>query len=333
MTHTEPALEPPIRVTGEQLKSLYRAVITAIGGSPEEARIFAERFVIADLRGMDWQGLKALDMHILEPFEKGIVRVGQDIAIEHEAASSFVLEANGELGQVVCSQAIELAIAKAQQAGSATFAIRHAGDTGMLASYTLLAIKHDCIGIMFNNTNPYVAPWGGTERVHGIDPLSIAVPAGKEYPILLDMSITPGRASFDLEPIFARPHTAPDVLQFNTLREYALSATLELIAGGLTQMPMGMDKTRRGESAVFGAVIDITHFVAVEAFKTAADAFVRQVKNSTRGDDVDEILLPGERGFKEHRLRAVDGVPVPAVVWAETQRLAEAAGVDWRKAV
>ncbi len=35
---------------------------------------------------------------------------------------------------------------------------------------------------------PEVAPWGGTDAVYGLNPFSVAIPAEKHFPVLLDMS-------------------------------------------------------------------------------------------------------------------------------------------------
>jgi LDH2 family malate/lactate/ureidoglycolate dehydrogenase len=317
----------------DQLKSLYRSIIAGLGGSDEEAATFADHFVIADLRGMEWQGFKSLDLHVIEPIQQGYQKIGQEVTIVEEAASSLAFEAHGELGQVACRRAVLATIDKAERTGAAAFTVRHSGDTGLLASYTLLALEHDCIALMFNNTNPYVAPWGGADRLNGIDPLSIAVPAGAEHPVLLDMSITPARVNFDRVESWVRPFTPPPVMSFETLREYLLSVTLELMSGALTDMPLGRDKTKRGESAVFGIVLHVGHFVPVATFKAAADAFIRQVKSTPRAPGVDEILLPGERGFREHARRVVDGIPIEDDVWERITALLDEIGVDWAAAI
>lgn len=312
----------------EQLEAVYRRVILALGGSTFEADTFAAAFVLADLRGMQWQGFKSLDQHIIDPIQRGYSKLGQQVTIEQEGESSLAFEARGEIGQVSCRQAMLAAIEKANRTGTCAFAIRHCGDTGLLAGYTLLALEHECIGLMFNNTNPYLAPWGGAERANGIDPLSIAIPAGEAPPILLDMSITPGRLNFDDEYFGVRPFTPPPVKTFATVREYLLSVTLESLVGPLTGMPLGREKTKRGESAVFGLALHIPHFISMSSFRGGVDAFVRQIKATPTAPGVKEILLPGERGFREHARRSVEGVPIDEPLWQRMGRLLESLGVD-----
>ena len=46
----------------------------------------------------------------------------------------------------------------------------------------------DLIGITMTNTSPCIAPFGGIEKLLGTNPLTIAIPANKHYPIVLDMA-------------------------------------------------------------------------------------------------------------------------------------------------
>jgi LDH2 family malate/lactate/ureidoglycolate dehydrogenase len=43
--------------------------------------------------------------------------------------------------------------------------------------YTLMAVRAGMIGLAGTNALPTMAPWGGTEKIVGINPLSIAMPA------------------------------------------------------------------------------------------------------------------------------------------------------------
>ena len=44
------------------------------------------------------------------------------------------------------------------------------------------------IGFAATNALPTMAPWGGIEKIVGINPLAVAIPAGKEAPVVLDIA-------------------------------------------------------------------------------------------------------------------------------------------------
>lgn len=315
-------------VTAGNLNKLYRAIISSLGGTRDEAATFADMFEVADLRGMDWQGLRSIHRHVVHPIQVGITRLGQEIVVQRDAAASILLEANGELGQVTCKRAMELAVAKASDSGSCVVGIRNCGDTGLLAAYTILAAEQDCIGIIFNNTNAFIAPWGGAGPMHGIDPLSIAIPAGEEYPVVVDMALTRAQDNFDRHEMQSPPFPLPPLMQFETMREYVLSVAIELIAGGLTDMPLGRDKTKRWEAAVVVIAIHIPHFIAMSEFRQRVDGYIRQVKATELAEGAAEVLLPGERGFKEQERRLEHGIQVDDQVWQHISELANELRID-----
>lgn len=53
-----------------------------------------------------------------------------------------------------------------------------------------MAVGHGMIGIATTNALPTMAPDGGAERILGIDPLAISVPAKNEYPISYDAAFS-----------------------------------------------------------------------------------------------------------------------------------------------
>jgi LDH2 family malate/lactate/ureidoglycolate dehydrogenase len=52
----------------------------------------------------------------------------------------------------------------------------------------MMALEHDLIGLSMTNSAPLVLPTYGKEAIMGTNPISIAVPAGKERPFVLDMA-------------------------------------------------------------------------------------------------------------------------------------------------
>ena len=81
------------------------------------------------------------------------------------------------------------AIEKAQATGIAAAGVVNAGHFGAAACFTMMAAEERMIGFATTNTGgPSVTAPGGAARVVGNNPLSYALPAGEEYPIVLDMA-------------------------------------------------------------------------------------------------------------------------------------------------
>lgn len=107
---------------------------------------------------------------------------------------------------------------------------------------------------------------------------------------------------------------------FGDPRLYAMNVFTEMlstvIVPGSTitpDLPCGPEtsqRRRKGEASVGGSciiVIDPSHFGPIDDVKDRSDRFVRAVKSTAKLPDVDEILLPGERGHRSIE----ENLPVP----------------------
>lgn len=101
-----------------------------------------------------------------------------------------MIDGKNNFGQIVAYYGMKEAIRKAKQkeTGIGLIGISHINHIGMAAYYTLMAVKEGIIGIVMSNSLSTVAPWGRAEPFLGTNPVSMAIPAGNDYPIVLDMA-------------------------------------------------------------------------------------------------------------------------------------------------
>jgi LDH2 family malate/lactate/ureidoglycolate dehydrogenase len=175
--------------SAEYLYEIYAAIMRRLGGSEEEADIVGRCFVNADLRGKDTQGI-AWFPSFYRLVRSGAIRFGTPIQIVEESPAFAVIDGGYGPGQVVGTKAVEIAIEKARRFGVSSAWVRKTGDFGMAANYSMIALQHDCVGIVMSNGTPWVAPWGGREPLFSTSPMSIAIPAGSEKPIVIDMGLS-----------------------------------------------------------------------------------------------------------------------------------------------
>ena len=74
--------------------------------------------------------------------------------------------------------------------------------------------------------------------------------------------------------------------------------------------------------------INIADLMPVDVFKSKVDEWVRTIKNGKLQKGFDEILLPGERAWRERQKRLKDGIPVQPGYWQGIKNMAAEAGVD-----
>jgi LDH2 family malate/lactate/ureidoglycolate dehydrogenase len=73
--------------------------------------------------------------------------------------------------------------------------------------------------------------------------------------------------------------------------------------------------------------IDVQNFRPLADFETDAAALGAIVKALPRQSGFDEITLPGERSNRTEAARKKSGIPIPAKLWGELERIAQASGV------
>lgn len=182
-------------VPAASLEEFVKAVFIRLEVPPGDAATVAEVLVAADLRGIDSHGV-ARTRRYVRGLKDGVIFPRPPIRFVHETRLSALLDGGAALGQVAGKKAMEIAVAKAKQAGAGFAAVQNSNHFGIAGYYSQMALEHGLIGIALTNSTPDVVPTFGREVMLGTNPISVAVPAGGERPYVLDMStavITSGK--------------------------------------------------------------------------------------------------------------------------------------------
>ncbi|MCC6629289.1 MAG: Ldh family oxidoreductase [Chloroflexi bacterium] len=146
----------------------------------------ADAAVFADLRGTTTHGVMYIVPRTLDSIRQGKTTPGAAAAIARHRGAAALLCGNGLVGPALGRQAMLLAITNAREYGVGAVATRNGNPLGMLGYYSALALPEGLIGLAMTNTAPAVAPHGSGGTVFGPNPISFAVPAGREPAILFD---------------------------------------------------------------------------------------------------------------------------------------------------
>jgi LDH2 family malate/lactate/ureidoglycolate dehydrogenase len=189
-----------------------------------------------------------------------------------------------------------------------------------------MPVAHDMIGIYMTVANAnHMAPWGGVELILGTNPISVAIPAGAEPPIALDIATTVssyGKIKLAAQkgesiPVGwmvdrqGQPITDPKrsdegfLLPIGGSKGYGLNVVIGMLAGVLNGAAFGRDVVdfnkdlatpNRGGHMIFAMRVD--NFRPVDEFKREMDRVIREIRGSQRMEGVDRIWLPGEMEFE-----------------------------------
>ncbi|HEX2216227.1 MAG TPA: Ldh family oxidoreductase [Xanthobacteraceae bacterium] len=342
------------RIAPGPLRAFVARVLEAAGLSAEGAAAVAELMVEADLRGSDTHGVIRVPLYVRR-IRAGGVNPRPNIRVVSEKPSAALVDGDNGVGHLVMRFATQVAIEKARATGVGWVGARMSNHAGPAFLYATMPLAHDMIGLYFAvGSSNHLPPWGGREMLLGTNPIAIAVPAGEEAPVVLDMA--PTVASFGKvrlkalrgEPMpvgwmlddegkpltdAARAHEGY-LLPIGEYKGYGLSMMIGLLAGALNRAAFGRDVVDMGSApnaltntghAI--AAIAIDTFCPVDEFKRAVDALVRDIRGSERLPGVERIYVPGEQSALKARERAANGIPLPKALKESLDAVARDLGV------
>jgi|DewCreStandDraft_5_1066085.scaffolds.fasta_scaffold00466_34 LDH2 family malate/lactate/ureidoglycolate dehydrogenase len=338
-------IEREQRVDAGQLLELVQRIFERCGMEPQDAALLAHTLVTADLRGVHSHGVLRVPEYVKRLTRDGVDPRGRPRVVRDEGAC-LVVDGGNSMGQIGASFAMEQAIARAATTGIAAVAVRGSNHCGAMAYYAMQALPHDMIGLATTNALPTMAPWGGAERLLGINPLAVAIPAGEELPIVYDAAFSAsshGKIRLYLQkglPIpegwattrEGRPTTDPAEAIHGLLQPIGgfKGTALAMIMGILSCMLSGASfgtelgsletGARPGQDGHFLAAIRISAFEDVTRFKARVDTLIRQVHACQRAPGVERIHMPGEIEFLTEQAYRSNGIPLNDVTLADLRR-------------
>lgn len=338
-----------------RLKEFCSGILQKMEIPAKEANLIAGSLVRANLRGVDSHGVIRMRIYV-ERLKKGLVNPRPKIAILRETPAMAVVDGDNGSGQVVAARAMELAMTKARESGVGLVGIRNSTHFGAAAFFTMMALKKEMIGVAISNASATMAPWGGRSPYFGTNPISVAVPAGKELPIVLDMAASvaalgkiilaakkgesvPAGWAIDSDgevTTDASKALKGALLPFGGPKGSGIALLIDVLAGVLTGAAFGPHvgdfyknmEHPQGVGQMLGA-IDISWFSDVDEFKNRMDRMIQEIKSVPPAKGVDEVLLPGEIETRTQQQREVEGIPLTPDVINDLYRLGLEYGVPW----
>ncbi len=323
-----------IRIGAADLQEFTKQIFIRVGMPSEDAALEAELLVWANLRGVDSHGVLRIPSY-LEMIDQGLMNPRPKIQVVKETAATVLVDADRALGPVVTVMAMRRAIEKARQAGIGWVLIRNTTHQGAMAYYALMAAREGLAGLAIVCSPPNMAPHGA--RAAGVhnSPISIAVPARRHHPLVLDMatSVAAGgklRLAVDknvpLPPGWAldkdgNPTTdakrATILVPFGGPKGSGLAMMFETLTSLMAGNPLlepalfGEEGAARHRQNSVVAAIDIGTFTEAEAYRDHVDRLIDGLKALPKADGVEEILVPGEPEDRSTEERGRNGVPLP----------------------
>ncbi len=350
-----------------QLKDFADQVFVKIGCSKEHAALATESLLRADLRGIDSHGVARLSGYV-RLWEAKRVNSRPDIKIVHESPSTAVVDGDAGLGLVVAPKAMDIAIAKAKQAGTGWVAVKNSNHFGIAGHHAMMALPHDMIGMAMTNASPLVAPTFSVERLLGTNPIAIAIPAHQQPPFVADFATTTA-ANGKLEILQRKEQEAPS--GWIQKKDGTLSTNPNELKNGGALVPLGSDREHGSHKGfclgawvdIFSAVLSganygpwvppfvsflapsadsvgegIGHFfgaMRIDAFRPAdefkmhMDNWISRFRSAKTIEGEEKLIIPGDPERECEEERMKNGIPINDKVVADLKELAVKFEIDF----
>jgi ureidoglycolate dehydrogenase (NAD+) len=332
-------------VTHEDLHRFICDVLVALGARDNEAGVVADGLVWANLRGGDGHGVSRLPRYI-GIIERGEIDLKAEPRLVHDRPASFLLDSGHGFGPVAVMRAAALAVERAKNIGVCYGIVRETTHTGAIGRYAQWIAQQNCAALVIGCGPALMAFHGTRVASMATSPIAIAVPRGDGV-MLLDMAtstisngkilqarstgtpLPPGTVlTADGEPT-TDPKDAEILLPLGGPKGSGLGLMFEMLASILAAAPiqsraLGPENRTRHVANLAMLAIDIASFRPLADFAKDADALVAILKSMPRRAGFDEITMPGERSDRTEALRRKNGIPIPAKLWAELERIAKA---------
>jgi L-2-hydroxycarboxylate dehydrogenase (NAD+) len=338
------------RIPVAAVTSLCVDAMIKSGVPADDAAKIADLMVEADLTGADAHGVFRLPQYVMR-LKLEAVKAKPQIKVERTAPATALIDGDNGMGHLVIARAAETAIELARECGVAWVGCRMSNHAGAAGVYAALPLKAQMIGMYSAVANANHMPLaGGAEPLLGTNPLAIAIPAGEEAPLVLDIATSivsygtiknhrlqnhPLQGDWMVDPKTGAAVTDPNksaealLLPMGGYKGAGLALMLGLLGGTLNGALFGRDVIdfNANPSAVtntgqFVVALDPARFQKLEHFKAEVDRHVRSLRNSQALPGHDAVRLPGEQRAKRRVDRLRNGLALPPELLVQLDKLA-----------
>ena len=319
----------------------FRDAVYAGAGMPEaDARLVADTLVQADLWGHQSHGVLRLGWY-LDRIRNGVMKPVTQPEFVVDAGTIAVIDGHDGVGHVVTELATREAIKRAKAHGIGAVGVRMSNHFGTCMYYTRMGALDGCAMLLTSNGGPAMAPWGGRKKIIGTNPWSVATPAGRHPPFLMDMANTGvARGKIYLarnkrQPIplgwainaAGAPTTDPQeaidgiILPMAEHKGYAIAMMVDVLSGVLTgsgflsQVHSPYKTAEKSNCGHFMIAIDIEAFQPLAAVQRAHGAVHRRDQIGAARQGLRRSVLPGRNRGQERRQTATRVWNCHRILW------------------
>ena len=335
-----------MKITKDNEISLVKEILEKLGASEEDCELVAEATIDADLKGFTSHGLGRFPQYIIS-INAGTINLEDNITIEKETPAIALVNGNSGFGQAVSYKSMQLAIKKAKEVGIGCVGVHNTNHFGVTGFYSDLALRENVIGMVIANTDPAIAPFGGSKALIGTNPIAIGIPSESYIAVDMATSVTARgkiieskRKGLDLPEGWAldkdgNPTTNPEaalggsLLPFGGFKGYAISLMVEILTGPLVQAGYGTgvtgtaSPTKNCTKGDLYIAIDPSKFGDFDEFVSNTEDFISQVRATG-----ENVAVPGDLEVKRIADAEANGIEIDEKLYEQLKEICDDLEID-----
>jgi LDH2 family malate/lactate/ureidoglycolate dehydrogenase len=335
-----------VRISAPALAAFSTDLLQRAGAEKPPAEAATRAMMHASIHGVDSHGIRLLPWYA-ECLRDGTAQGHGDIAVTRPRAGTAVIDARHALGHIACYRGMEEACAIARQQGIGLALVINSTHFGAAGAYPMAAAEQGFIGFITSNSGALVIPHGGTQPLHGTNPIALAAPNPGGDPFLLDIATssfpwnkvlryrteeltlpegvaTAEDGTFTADPAIARMLAPLGGRDFG-YKGAGLGGLADILGGVLTGMRLSCEQDGRNHSDSF-----LGHFImAVDpTLLMPLEAFGMRLRDYFAAFALQPGAMPAggpEWRCRDERLKL--GIPLPPGLVADLRQAGDLAGL------
>jgi LDH2 family malate/lactate/ureidoglycolate dehydrogenase len=335
---TDDTAKDRVHLTVAEARALGEAAMRGAGYDDDDARILTDHVLDAALCGYEYSGLPKLlnvidDAHFRQP--------RRPVTVLRETPSTALLDGGNNSGMIAAYHASQATIERATASGLAIVCLGNTWMTGRSAYYCEMIARAGLVVIHTVAAPPAVVPFGGSRPALGTNPIAFGFPTAGD-PFVIDMG-TSAFMGTDLKfrarlgaPLPEGVALGPDGRP-TTDANIALQGALLPFGGpeggykgfGLALAMDALGALAAGTRAAgdVGGYMFMAFkpdlFLPPEDYRREVAHRIDTIKATPRRPGVDEIRIPGERGYRTRARLIREGIEIDRKIHTALGRLAE----------